>query len=397
MKLCGKLRTNPFPSSYYLCPVKNLFLLILFFTGINLPAQFSAYDPFDDNNNEWITRNDDTAFYEVKDGKLNMNIKRAGDYVNAKGAKINQEKLFRTELRTEYKGGSDTIRYGICWGASDLSNLYSFYITAAGRFGFRSMENGKWKDIVPSTPSASISKKGENWLRMNMHYDADGNRKINLVINEEIVKTIDFVFPYGNYFGAFVGGTNHIRFDDFIVYQRGELQEEFEPCDLHLSLKCSVSQLLYSNPLYNWNSCVDKGIRVDVDSAVTRFWYADSRCGDYSVLAVSFPSIGNVSFARAVEQDFGDYMAEGDSITHIKRDPAQLKSMGNEAKVYVINEVYTSYDLQGNLFIRRYYVDHTFGGEKGMVFQFIVPENSPYIPVLDQMVQQVIGTMEIIK
>jgi hypothetical protein len=147
--------------------------------------------------------------------------------------------------------------------------------------------------------------------------------------------------------------------------------------------------------LYNWSACIDKGCRVDVDSAVTRFWYVDNRCGDYSVLAVSFPSIGNVSFARAVEQDFGDYMAEGDSITHIRRDPAQLKTIGSETKVYMISEVYTSYDLEGNLFIRRYYIDHPFGNEKGLVFHFICPENSPYIADLDKLVQQIIATMEI--
>ena len=377
--------------------MKNLLLAILFFSGINLPAQFSAYDPFDDNANEWITRKDDTATFEVKGDKLDMDIKMEGDYINAKGAKINQEKLFRTELRTEFKSGADNVPYGMCWGASDLENLYAFYITVSGKYGFRLMEKGIWKDILPATSSASIKVKGDNWLRMNMIVDADGKKKINLVVNEEIVKTVDFVFPYGNYFGAFVGGKNHILFDDFIVYQRGDLQEEFEPCDLSLSLKCKASQLNYTNSLYNWSSCVEKGCRVDVDSAVTRFWYADNRCGDYSVLAVSFPSIGNVSFARAVEQDFGDYMAEGDSITHVRKDPVQLISMGNETKVYQIGEVYTSYDLSGNLYIRRYYVDHPFGNEKGLVFQFITPENSPYIVVLDQLVQQIIGSMEIQK
>jgi hypothetical protein len=377
--------------------VKNLLFLILFFTGINLPAQFSAYDPFDDNANEWITRNDDTAVFEVAGGKLVMNIKQDDDFVNAKGAKVNQEKLFRTELRTEFKSGNTNTQYGICWGAADLENFYVFYITGEGKYGFRFLEKGEWKELLPPTSSAAIKQKGENWLRMNMLYDADGKKKINLVINEEIVKTVDFVFPYGNYFGAYVNGKSVIHFDDFIVYQRGETQEEFEPCDLSLSLKCNVSQLRYTNVLYNWSSCVEKGCRVDVDSAVTRFWYSDNRCGDYSVLAVSFPSIGNVSFARAAEQDFGDYMAEGDSIITVRAIPIIEKSIGNEPKVYQISQIYTSSDLPGNLYIRRYYVDHAFGNEKGMVFQFICPENSPHINTLDLLVQQLIGTMEIQK
>jgi hypothetical protein len=375
--------------------VKNFLLPLLLLCGFSLHAQFSAYDPFDDNSNEWMTRNDDTAMYAVQNGKLDMNIKADGDYVNAKGAKINQEKLFRAEIRTDFKSGGADVGYGICWGASDLENLYLFYINAAGKFGFRSMEKGVWKDIVGATTDAAIVAKGNNWLRMNMIMGADGKKKINLVVNEQIVKTIDFVFPYGNYFGAYVGGKGHILFDDFIVYQRGALQDEFEPVDLSLSLKCKATQLHYTNEIFNWSCCVDKACRVDVDSAVTRIWYTDNRCGDYSILAVTFPSIGNVSFAKAVEQDFNDYMAEGDSIIPVKKEPALMTSMGNEAKVYQVGEVYTSYDLSANLYIRRYYVDHAFGNEKGLVFQFICSENSPYISTLDGLVQQVIGSIEI--
>ncbi len=362
-----------------------------------MSAQFSAYDPFDDNSNEWITRNDDTAMFAVQNGKLDMDIKIDGDYVNAKGAKINQEKLFRAELRTEYKNGLSTTPYGICWGAADLDNLYLFYINGEGKFGFRSMEKGIWKDIILATSSPAITLKGNNWLRMNMISEVDGKKKINLVINEEIVKTIDFVFPFGNYFGSFVGGKGHYLFDDFIVYQRGEIQDEFEPCDLSLSLKCNATQLNYKNSLFNYNCCVNKGCRVDVDSAVTRFWYTDNRCGDYSVLLVTYPSIGNVSFARAVEQDFGDYMTEGDSIVAVKKEPVKMISIGNEAKVYQIGEVYSSYDLKGNLYIRRYYVDHAFGTQKGLVLQFICTENSPYTSTLDQLTQEIIGSLEIQK
>ena len=377
--------------------MKNILLILFLFPGLLLNAQFSAYDPFDNNDNAWITRNDDTAVYAVQNGKLDMNIRIDGDYVNAKGAKINQEKLFRSEIRTDYKGGDLNTPYGICWGAADLDNLYLFYINGNGKFGFRSMEKGVWKEIVPATSNPAIIAKGNNWLRMNMTTGADGKKKINLVVNEEIVKTVDFVFPFGNYFGAFIGGKGHILFDDFIVYQRGDAQEEFEPADLSLSLKCKATQLGYTNAIFGWSCCVEKGCRVDVDSAVTRFWYTDNRCGDYSVLAVTFPSTGNVSFAKAVEQDFGDYMAEGDSITHVKKETVQMTSIGNEAKVYQIGEVYTSYDLAGNLYIRRYYVDHPFGTEKGLVFQFICSENSPYIGTLDQLIQQVIGSMEIEK
>ncbi|HET6990165.1 MAG TPA: hypothetical protein VFJ43_02530, partial [Bacteroidia bacterium] len=64
------------------------------------------------------------------------------------------------------------------------------------------------------------------------------------------------------------------------------------------------------------------------------------------------------------------------------------------ARVYQIGEVYTANDLKGNLYIRRYYVDHPYGKEKGFVFQFICSENSIYIPVLDSLIQQVISTIQ---
>jgi hypothetical protein len=374
--------------------LKNLLLPFLFLVSFSVHAQFSVYEPFENNSNEWITRNDDTASFQVVKGALDMNIKMDGDYVNAKGANIKPDKLFRAEITASFKGGGENVPYGICWGAADLDNLHLFYITASGKFGFKTMKDAKWIDIISATSSSAISKTSPNWLRVNTIIDIDGKKKIVLCINEEAVKTFDFVVPFGNYFGAFVGGAAHISFDDFIVYQRGEVQDEFEPADLSLSLSCKLNQLHFTNPLYNWSCCVDKGCRVDLDSSVTRFWYEDNRCGDYSVLMVPFPSLGNVSFPRAVEQDFGDYMAEGDSIILVRKEPVQLISIGNEAKVYEIGEVYTSYDLKGNLYIRRYYVDHPYGNEKGFVFQFICSENSVYIPVLDGIIQQVIGSLQ---
>lgn len=374
--------------------MKIFFFITFFLTGIALNAQLSAYDPFDDNANEWITRNDDTASFQVAGGKLDMNCKVNGDYVNAKGAKINQEKLFRCEVQAEFLSGDVDSPCGLCWGAADLENLHLFYLTATGKFGFKTMEKGKWKDVLLPIFSPAINLKGSNWLRVNVIFDASGKKKLALCINELVVKTIDFVYPFGNYFGVFVGGKMHIRFDDFLVYQRGLTQDEFEPVDLSLSLACKITQLNYTNALYNWSCCVEKGCRVDIDSSVTRFWYEDNRCGDYSVLVVPFPSLGNVSFSKAADQDFRDYMAEGDSITPVKTEALLQKKIGNETNVYQFGEVYTSYDLKGNLYIRRYYVDHPYGSEKGFVFQFICPENSVYIPILDQLVQQVIGSIE---
>src|ERR1700743_3491001 len=115
-------------ASSYLSPVKNFLPAFLLFLPFQLHAQFSAYDPFDDNGNEWITRNDDTARFEIKKGKLDMDIARDGDYVNAKGAVIDTTKPFRAELRMEFKSGAEEVPYGLCWGASDLDNLHLFYI-----------------------------------------------------------------------------------------------------------------------------------------------------------------------------------------------------------------------------------------------------------------------------
>ena len=194
--------------------MKKILLPLFLFATFSAHAQLSAYEPFDDNKNEWITRDDDTATFQVLGGKLDMNIKTVGDFINAKGAKINQEKLFRSELQTEFKSGEENVPYGICWGASDLQNLHLFYITASGKFGFKTMEKGKWKDIFLPISSPAINQKGANWLRVNVVLDFEGKKKMVLCINEQVVKTIDFIFPFGNYFGAYVGGKTHILFDE---------------------------------------------------------------------------------------------------------------------------------------------------------------------------------------
>ncbi len=374
--------------------MKHLFLLPLFFIAAPATAQLSIYDGFDDNSNAWIVFTDDTATFDVANSKLDMSIRFPGHYINAKGAPFNAERAFRVETSALFVAGADSLRYGICWGASDVENFFSFYITSAGKFGFGAVEKGKWRELVRPESSPFINKKGTNWLRVNTTNDAGGRRILVLCINEVAVKTMDYVQPPGLFFGTYVGGAGNIRFDDFILYQRGAQQEEFEPADLGLSLACRSGELRYVSAKQSWSCCVEQGCRVDEDSVVTRFWHVDSRAGDYSILVVPMYSLGSVGFAKAADQDFRNYMALGDSIISVRKEPITTTVMGNETKVYQIGEVYTANDLAGNLYIRRYYIDHPNGENSGLVIQFIVPENSPYVAVLDKLVRQVAGTME---
>jgi len=376
--------------------VKKLLILLLpLLAGLDARSQFSAYDPFDDNANEWIVFNNDTGSAAVAYGKLDVSIKADTDFIDAKGARIDPAKPFRAEIRTGFSSGSENAPYGLCWGAMDDRNYYVFYITAAGNYGFRSMQHGKWIDILPATTSAAVNVKGSNWLRVNSLSNADGSKKLALCINEEVVKTIDYVAPMGTYYGIYSHGVQHILFDDFIVYQRGDVQEEFEPADLALSLACKASQLHYTHALYNWSCCVEKGCRVDVDSMITRFWYTDMRAGDYSVLVAPFEATGNGDFFYAAERDFVEYMHDTtEPVKPLQEDKAMKVSIGNEAMVVQLGQSYSAAELQGNMYIRRYYVNHPYHGESGLMFQFIVPENSTYIPVLDQLVQQVVSTLE---
>lgn len=377
----------------------TLIFLTAFLLTLTAHAQFSAYDPFDDNANEWITFTDDSATFAVQNGKLDMHTRISTDFINAKGASVQQSKPFRAEIRTDFVSGDDTLPYGLCWGAADLTNYYAFYITPAGKYGFRCFTDGKQSEVFTSLASPAINKKGSNWLRVNTTVAADGKRQLTFCINELAVKTIGFVAPRGDFYGVFLGGAGHILFDDFIVYQRGEVQEEFEPADLTVSLLCKFGQWHFLNENLHWSCCVENGCRVDTDSLVTRFWYNDQRAGDYSVLVVPFDAFtdatGDGDFFNAAQRDFLEYMRDTtDPVVAVRSEKAIKIAIGNETEVIQSGEIYTADGLGSNQYIRRYYVHHPFNGSSGLMFQFIVPENSEYIATLDKLVKQVIETME---
>jgi hypothetical protein len=362
---------------------------------IQAKSQFSAYDPFDDNVNQWIIINTDSAEYAVREGVLDMTAKIGGDYINAKEGVVDLTREFRCEIRTEFYSGADTMQYGICWGASDVNTYHFFYITPAGRYGFRTRQDNKWTDVILPVANPAINKKGSNWLRVSAVVGLSGGLELHLCINELVVDRIRSIRAFGPFFGACINNKGRILFDDFIVYQRGALQEEFEPSDLALSLQCRFGQFRYTNTLYGWSCCVQNGCRVDVDSVITRFWYSDMRAGDYSVLVAPYEAATDGDFLNAVQRDFIEYVKDTvDPIIPLKAEKATAIIVGNEKEVIQVGQIYTAVELTGNMYIRRYYVNHPYADKSGMMFQFILPENSPHIPTLDALVRDVISSLQ---
>lgn len=373
--------------------MRKLLAALLLLSTFRVHAQLNIYDGFDDNANQWIVYANDTAIFDVANSKLSMDIRFPGDYINAKGAPFDGQKAFRVETSTSFESGADSIRYGICWGAADLSNFMAFYITGSGRYGFGQLVNGKWQDILPLTPCPLIHPKGDNWLRVNAGTGA--KRKLTFCINEFAVKSIDFIQPPGEFFGTYVGGKAHILFDDFILYQRGAVQEEFEPVDLSLSATCKSGQLHYENPRTSWSCCVPYGCRADEDSLVSRFWFTDGRAADYSILVAPFVASSDGEFFNAVQRDFLEYMRDtADPVKTLVADKPQKETLGKATEVVIVGETYTAEGLGKNMYIRRYYVSYPSSGDSGLMLQFIVPENSKYISVLDALARQLIDSMD---
>jgi hypothetical protein len=375
--------------------MKLAFTTAFLLTTIFSSAQFSAYDPFNDNSNTWITLKNDSALFDVTEGKLDMRVSVPGDYINAKEAVVDLSKNIRCEINTGFMEGGTDLPYGICWAASDVESYHLFYITASGKYGFKTKTRGVWTEKLAPAASFTIHAKEENWLRISSVKASDGKEKLVLCINEVIVNEVTLAEPFGPFFGVYIGGKGRIQFDDFIVYQRGNQQEEFEPADLSLSLSCKSGQFRYTNKNMGWSCCVLSGCRVDEDSLISRFWYSDMRAGDYSVLVAPFEAASDGDFVNAVQRDFVEYIKDtADPIIPIRAEKAFSAAMGNETQVVQAGQVYTAAELSGNMYIRRYYVNHPFGKKSGLMFQFIVPENSLYIPVLDELVRQVIVSLE---
>lgn len=381
-------------SSRIFAAMNKITWAILCLFSLSAQAQISIYDGFDDNSNQWIVYTNDTATFDVVNSKLSMSIRYPGHYINAKGAPFNNAKGYRVETSASFESGSDSVHYGICWGASDTRNFMAFYITGGGRYGFGQLKNGIWSDILMPSPSPAINVRGTNWLRVNTTL-AEGKRKISLCINELAVRTIDFTQPPGEFFGTYVGGKASILFDDFIFYQRNDTLPEFEPSDLSISASCRNAQYRYNASLLKWSACVPSGCRVDEDSVVTRFWFTDARAGDYSVLVAPFDADSDGDFFNAAQRDFTEYMHDTvDQVTPLAADKPQKTAIGFENSVVVLGQAYASPDLKSKMYIRRYYVPHAFGSHSGLMFQFIVPQYSAYIPVQEELVKTIIGSIE---
>ncbi|HEU4719330.1 MAG TPA: hypothetical protein VFU15_15910, partial [Bacteroidia bacterium] len=185
--------------------MKKILSLLFLFAFCGLKAQFFAYDPFDDNSNEWFVRDDDSVTANVTGGVLDVNQKLGSFYNDVKGVTIDTAGEFRVEAMAGYVSGKTGVSYGICWGAADLGNFHIFYITADGSFGFSTLHDHKLYDDFHPEQNPIINKNGKNWLRVSVEKDASGQRKMIFCINELIVKTIDLIHPYGTLFGFFVG------------------------------------------------------------------------------------------------------------------------------------------------------------------------------------------------
>jgi hypothetical protein len=373
------------------------FAFVLAFLSLPLTAQISIYDPFDSNSNQWIVCKNDTATFTVELSKLNMETHVYGNYVNAKGAPFDQKKSYRVEAGSTFVTGADSLKYGICWGASDMGTYLVYYITPAGKYGFGKISNHIWADIVPLSPSPFIQSKGTNWLRISTA-TTEGKATISLCINEVIVKTIDYIQPPGDFFGTYIGGKGHVLFDDFILYQKDPNAPEFEPCDLTLSAYCRSSQLRYTGNLLDWSACVPAGCRAEEDSVVTRFWFMDERAGTYAVLVVPFDAAGDGEFFNAAQRDFLEYIRDTtDPVIPKTADKPIKTAIGNETEVVVLGQLYGADELSGNMYIRRYYVHHDFSDHNGLLFQFIVPENSSYAAIDDELIRLIIASLEFAK
>ena len=120
--------------------------LILLFVQNNVFSQETIIfeENFNDNSNNWITKDDNIAFKKVQNGKFIIEPKPNKATASWKEVKIDTKRDFSISCNTLWTGGVDNSGYGLVWGFSDETNFFSFSINTLGNYFYGILISSKW-------------------------------------------------------------------------------------------------------------------------------------------------------------------------------------------------------------------------------------------------------------
>ncbi len=179
-------------------------------------SQYSFYEDFSDNQNNWLLKEDKNYSFKIENSKLRIKVEQdKTNYYNTIEHPINMNADFTVSAVVRWVEGIDNNGFGINYCGNPSTQSHNvFAVSANGYYKIHYIENNtSWKEIQGWTKSSIVNKNGApNLLKIQKK----GNY-ISFFINGESIKTIPFDGGYGNWFGFRVSDAQTVEFDQFIV------------------------------------------------------------------------------------------------------------------------------------------------------------------------------------
>ena len=168
-------------------------------TNTNTASKTILFEGFNNNDNDWSTKNSSDVRLAVTGGDYILDHKRAsGGWSSTISKYINNSRNFRITAQIEKVTGIQNNGYGITFGKKDNSNLNHFIITGDGSYKIIQYKNGTRTYIKDWTASSHIKTGNDvyNYLKVQKVGSA-----YKFYINSNLVHTSYSVKFYGDDIG----------------------------------------------------------------------------------------------------------------------------------------------------------------------------------------------------
>lgn len=165
-------------------------------SALKVPVNESFYN----NANNWVEGNTNSYNAKINNGAFEIERKEKGGLFFKNEVALNTQKDFIIETELSKISGNNEEVYGISFGRKNSANEYGFFITNAGNYLFRKLENNDYSPLIPWTYSKYIQ---QNKYNNNIIKIVKTGNLLRFYINNSFVNE----YPFKPFFGNKIGFT----------------------------------------------------------------------------------------------------------------------------------------------------------------------------------------------
>ena len=192
------------------------FWLILGISGVSAQSVVTLREDFNDNKNEWSTREDETRKLSIHDGYYYIdNMKPDVSRFYTITHMIDYSKDYSIEVSITATDGKPEDAFGITWGYDDPDNMVGFLISCDGQAYVYGYEEEERRKLFDWTQVDGIKEIGEtNILKVVKH-----ERDVTFYVNGTEVAKLQNAMVFGNNVGFITSEFLKLKIDYLEVKQ----------------------------------------------------------------------------------------------------------------------------------------------------------------------------------